>query len=221
MATPYTYLVKHNPTGTFYYGVQYSKNCHPDNLWKTYFTSSDYVTALIEEHGKDSFSVEVRKTFTSKNKAIKWEKTVLRKLDVAKNDKFINRNAGGLISYHSRCWVKKDKSSKLIQSAMLQEYLDGGWIKGRHFSDEHRAKISTSTKKRLQKQGNPMAGKKHSKATRLKNSVSQLEWRKKDKAFRLPVWIDGVEYKSMIEAQRQTGLSRWIIKKYHTVAPRP
>ena len=56
--------IKHNPTNTLYYGVQYSKNCNPTNLWKTYFTSSEYVSSLIKEYGKDSFSYEIRKTFT-------------------------------------------------------------------------------------------------------------------------------------------------------------
>ena len=44
--TPYTYLIGWSNLGKWYYGVQYGKGVHPDNLWVTYFTSSSVVKKL-------------------------------------------------------------------------------------------------------------------------------------------------------------------------------
>lgn len=43
MSIFYTYLIKCIPTGEYYYGVRYSVNSNPDELQKTYFTSSKVV----------------------------------------------------------------------------------------------------------------------------------------------------------------------------------
>ena len=55
---PYYYLIRHKPTGKYYAGSQYGKNSDPDNLLKTYFTSSKIVKKLIEKDGLDSFEIE-------------------------------------------------------------------------------------------------------------------------------------------------------------------
>lgn len=80
MTTPYTYRIKHNPTGTWYYGVRYANGCHPDDLFKVYFTSSTKVRKLIKQDGLHSFTPEIRKTFSTKEEAIKWEFRVLRRV---------------------------------------------------------------------------------------------------------------------------------------------
>ena len=46
---PFTYLIKHIPTNRYYYGSRYGKECHPKDLWTTYFTSSKKVKALIRK----------------------------------------------------------------------------------------------------------------------------------------------------------------------------
>jgi hypothetical protein len=43
-----------------YVGVRYAKDCHPSDLFVTYFTSSDYVAEYIKEHGMPDI-IEVRK----------------------------------------------------------------------------------------------------------------------------------------------------------------
>lgn len=80
MTLPYTYRVTHLPSGTWYYGVRYANNCHPDDLFKKYFTSSSVIRKLIESDGIDAFVLEIRKTFQDKNAAINWEHRVLRKI---------------------------------------------------------------------------------------------------------------------------------------------
>lgn len=80
MTVPFTYRVTHAPSGTWYYGVRYAKGCHPSDLFKSYFTSSDLVSKLLTTDGPESFQIEVRKTFESVEHAINWEKRVLRKI---------------------------------------------------------------------------------------------------------------------------------------------
>ena len=80
MHQPFTYLIKHIPSGKVYYGLRYAKKCHPSDLWTTYFTSSTDVEKLIKKDGKDAFLFEVRKTFSDRSKAIEWEKKVLRRM---------------------------------------------------------------------------------------------------------------------------------------------
>lgn len=94
---PYTYYLYHEQTNTHYYGVRYSKNCRPDDLWHTYFSSSKKVKKLINEYGTDSFSVEVRKTFNDREQAILWEQKVLRRLKVLSKLEWLNDNISGAI----------------------------------------------------------------------------------------------------------------------------
>jgi general stress protein YciG len=56
---PYVYIVKNKTTGLKYLGVRYAKSCHPDDLWKTYFTSSSLIKTLINAYGKEDFYVKV------------------------------------------------------------------------------------------------------------------------------------------------------------------
>lgn len=88
---PYTYLLKFKPTNRFYYGVRFSKNCHPNDFFIKYFTSSSEIKNLIDKFGLDSFEFEIRKIFNSANKARIWEHKVLRRLKVLKNNKWINK----------------------------------------------------------------------------------------------------------------------------------
>lgn len=89
--TPYTYLIKHIPTNTFYYGCKYAKGCHPSTFWIDYWTSSKYVNVLIEETGKESFEFEIRKVFTDVNVCRNWESKVLKRMKVVQREDFINR----------------------------------------------------------------------------------------------------------------------------------
>lgn len=82
MTTPYTYIIKHKPSGKVYYGCRYAKVCTPDDLWSTYFTSSKQVKKLIKETGKESFDIEIRKTFNTVDACRNWENRVLKRLNV-------------------------------------------------------------------------------------------------------------------------------------------
>lgn len=102
MSIYYTYLLKHIPTNTFYYGVRFAEGCHPEEFWKSYFTSSrKKIPQLREQYGDDSFAFEIRKTFDCRQKAIQWESTVLRRMRVLnKPELWLNRTDNRAISYN-------------------------------------------------------------------------------------------------------------------------
>ena len=208
MTLPYTYLIKNLTTGKIYYGCQYSKDCHPDNLWKTYFTSSQYVRELIDIYGKEDFVYEIRKTFNSKSKAVQWERKVLRRLNASFYDIFLNKNNGGLTSYSKHCWIKKNDKTLLVDEYCLKDYLNDGWVRGRYFSDEIRKKISNSKKG----QKPAIAGKTMTEEQR--NRISQSKKGCKSKSFECTIY--GTTYPSMKEAMKQLNLSRYHIKKIIT-----
>ena len=86
---PYTYLIGWPSLNKWYYGVRYAKNCCPDDLWVSYFTSSRLVKNFVTQHG-DPVVREIRKTFFSIQEAQQWESRVLKKLKVVANEKWIN-----------------------------------------------------------------------------------------------------------------------------------
>lgn len=140
--TPYTYRISWSKTGMNYYGVRYGKGCHPTDLFVTYFTSSDYVTDYIKEHGMPDI-VEVRKIFTGKDrrrKATLHEGKVLKRMNVLFRDDYLNKNDGslqmnwddpelkerhrqGLVKAHSRPGVREanSKAQKIAQNKPEQK----------------------------------------------------------------------------------------------------
>jgi hypothetical protein len=126
----YTYLIKHTPTGKVYYGVRTANKVEPtEDLWKHYFTSSPGVRKLIEETGVDSFVVEIRKTFETKEAAIAWEPRVLRRCKVLTNDLWINQNIAGYI-------IPTEESNKKISD----------YHKGKPKTAEHKENLRTAHK---------------------------------------------------------------------------
>ena len=87
---PYTYLIGWSDRNMWYYGVRYGKNCHPDDLWRTYFTSSKPVKRIRELYG-DPDIIQIRKVFDSVNVARLWEHKTLRRLRVVSDNRFINQ----------------------------------------------------------------------------------------------------------------------------------
>ena len=113
MGTYYTYFLYHVPTKKKYYGVQYSDRANPENLWKTYFSSSTKVHELIQEYGKDSFLYEVRKIFSTPEDAFHWEQRVLKKLGVVEKKEWLNQAlaCGPYLSWGKRSEKTRQKMS--------------------------------------------------------------------------------------------------------------
>jgi len=171
---PYTYLLKHKPTNTYYYGVRYQnvKKKIPiaEDLWTKYFTSSPKIKDLINEYGADSFDFEVRKIFKTPEQATNWETKVLRRCKVLHDPKWINQNIAGYV-------MPTPESNKKISN----------FHKGKPKSEEHKRKISAANKgkpkppvtdayrakmsKSTSGKNNGMYGRKHSAETLAKMSA--------------------------------------------------
>ena len=118
--TPYTYLIGWSKLNMWYYGCQTAKHCHPDNLWKSYFTSSDYVTEFRLENG-DPDVIQVRKIFIDSDYKLRtakcklWEEKVIEKIDAVKNPNWLNKqNAGKDFNSTNKIVVRDNKTQKNI-----------------------------------------------------------------------------------------------------------
>lgn len=87
---PYTYLIRWTKLGISYYGVRYSHDCTPSDLWNPYKTSSQHVKQFIVEHGEPDV-IQIRKTFADTQSACLWENRVLKRMKVVSSDKWLNK----------------------------------------------------------------------------------------------------------------------------------
>lgn len=88
--TPYTYLIGWTQHNKWYYGVRFAKNCHPSDLWVSYFTSSKLVKSFVKQFGKPDI-IQIRKVFNSINNARNWEDAVIYRAKLVHNDNFLNK----------------------------------------------------------------------------------------------------------------------------------
>jgi len=151
---PYTYLITHIPSQKVYYGVRFAKGCHPDDLFKKYFTSSKIVKQLIQEDGPEAFSIEIRKTFTDKEQAINWENKVLKRMHVVKRDDFLNQTDNKSRFTNNDWWKGKTRPPKTEEhiNNFRKTFKERGrgigntHTLGHVLSEERKQKISESTK---------------------------------------------------------------------------
>jgi hypothetical protein len=93
---PYTYLIGWSKEDKFYYGRRTAKNCHPNDFWVKYFTSSDEVSNFRIEKGEPDI-IQIRKTFPNNPNACKlWECKFLEKVNAQENTKFLNKRNGDI-----------------------------------------------------------------------------------------------------------------------------
>ena len=90
--TPYTYLIGWTSINKWYYGRRTAKNCHPNEFWIKYFTSSFSVKEYILKYGNPDV-IEIRKIFDSIEDCKRWESRVLSHYKVETNDMWINQRS--------------------------------------------------------------------------------------------------------------------------------
>lgn len=100
---PYTYLIGWSSLNKWYYGVEYGIKktpcANPQNLWTTYFTSSNLVKYYRKTYGEPDV-VQVRKIFSKGSfelrmeASINWEKRVLSRINIT-NNIWLNGRIGG------------------------------------------------------------------------------------------------------------------------------
>jgi hypothetical protein len=121
---PYTYLIGWSSQNKFYYGARWAKNCSPDDLWITYFTSSKHVKTFRDEYGEPDI-VQVRKIFNNVNHCKIYERKVLQRLDVLTNDKWLNKNINGMFLPTGSQY--KEHISKRIKAGIETRITNGTW----------------------------------------------------------------------------------------------
>lgn len=100
----YTYLIGWSKLDKFYYGVRYARDCNPNDLWKSYFTSSRFVKELRINCGEPDV-IQIRKTFGDDAISAKeWENNVLNKLNVIKSNKWLNKSRNNSFDGISASW---------------------------------------------------------------------------------------------------------------------
>ena len=159
-----------------YIGSQFGRNSDPKNFWKTYFTSSKIIHAMIKEHGKDCWSYEIipmfechpEEVFREEHRLIKEKIEISGKHSILNKFVFKNGKPSFFISKHS-------EESKKIQSNKANER----WSK---IPKERRieiAKKAASTRKLLNRpipkrtSPSPLKGIKKSDSTKKKMSESR------------------------------------------------
>lgn len=259
----YTYLIGWPHLNIFYYGSRYGKGVNPSDLWVTYFTSSKYVKEFRKLHGEPDVA-QVRKTFGEDTvKCRNHEYVVLRRLNVPRNDKFLNRNTGGgkfstygmcvakstisglsigLVGVNDHRWatgeivsihlgkrgIKHRNSSKLKgikrgtasaidyygNSLGLVSIDDIRWSTGEIVSttlgikrtDEQRENIKINHAD-CSGENNSFYGKTHSDETKLKIGFRDYS------SISRAILVDGIEYRSVGEANRTLDIPRGIIDR--------
>lgn len=150
---PYTYLIGWSEHHKFYYGVRYSKKCHPGDLWKLYFTSSNRVKQFRKDYGEPDIII-VRRTFESVTEARSWEIKVLQRMKVVIREDFLNEHDAPSppIRYGRRPPEVGKKISKKL--------------KGKKKSKEHNTKIGVSVTKYYKDKPGPFKGHSHNEETK-------------------------------------------------------
>lgn len=163
--TPYTYLIGWTKQNIWYYGVRFGKNCHPNDLWNPYKTSSKYVKEFIELHG-DPDVIQIRKTFKDGESAQIWEERVLTKINVVERKDFLNKTHTNRIKSEAirnglkKYWNSLSKEERSIRSKNSIEAMNNSprkpvdpelksqWVKNYWYSMtlEERSKINEKSR---------------------------------------------------------------------------
>lgn len=175
---PYCYLIGWKKLNKWYYGSEYgkiNKIANPENLWKSYFTSSEYVHRFVKENGQPDI-IKIRKTFMDSDSCRLWEQKVLIRLNVIHKDEWLNETNNISISPRaiSKVWKGKNlpkEHKKKVSDGMKKVWADplyrlmvrDTYAKrpGKPRSEETRKKISESRKgKKYPNQAKAIIGRK-------------------------------------------------------------
>jgi len=215
---PFAYLITSKIDGSRYYGIRYSRDADPIQLWTTYFTSSPVVESYIQKYGVDSFKVEVRKVFETVEQALNWEHRLLTRIDAANRRDWLNMSNG------YKCWgarkelgykVSKETKKKLSQYAKNRT--------GEHWKNWKESRMGRSqTEETKKKIGDANRGRKQSEEANQK----RREWAEKTQ-YRHPEEIKKLlsekmkarppmseETKAKIRAARQRQTEQGRVRNY-------
>jgi len=103
----------------WYYGARFAKDCSPEDLWTTYFTSSQRVKEYREKYGEPDI-VRVHRLFDTVEEAAEFEREQLQSIkDSGFWDRVLNQSIGGVyhVSEHSEDTINKMVASQAVSQA--------------------------------------------------------------------------------------------------------
>ncbi len=161
-STPYTYILEWTKYNKRYIGARWGKGCHPQDLWKSYFTSSNYVDEFVKEFGPPDI-ILIDKIFDNADDARKREIFLLTEFDIKNNESFLNKAIGGYFDFNDPAIRKKMKDSHIGNKASPKWV---AWV-----TEFHRTRIrKPETNEKISK---ALTGKKASEKTRKKISLAK------------------------------------------------
>lgn len=153
-SNPYTYLIGWTEQNTYYYGVRFAKDCHPNELWTEYFTSSKYVKKFRKKFGEPDV-VQIRETFSDPDKARLWEHKVLRRIGAKDSEHFLNMTDNLSIKMTPEMYEEKftpEVRAKMSESAKKRGFDQEQLSKAREsivYTEERSQKISKALKEKF------------------------------------------------------------------------
>jgi len=107
----YTYLIGWSSMNKYYFGLRYKRGCKTTDLWTKYFTSSKQVKIMREFFGEPDI-IQIRTMFDDISKAREHEHKILRRLQVLKNDKWLNNTTNKAFSNNNNASLFLDPVKK-------------------------------------------------------------------------------------------------------------
>lgn len=175
--TPFTYLIGWTELNIYYYGVRYSKTCHPNDLWNTYFTSSKHVKKFRKENGEPNL-IKIDYVFDYGEEAREYEELFIMENNCVYDQKWLNLCGGGkhfCVTPESIEKTIKGLKGKKQSEESNKKRADA--LRGRKVPEEVCQKISMAKKgikqpESIERLANFNRGKKHSEESRIKMSES-------------------------------------------------
>lgn len=204
----YTYLVGWSQYDIWYYGVRWAKGCSVDDLWKTYFTSSNRVAAKRLELGEPDV-VEVRKVFDTPQAARRHEARVLDRLGAVKSPRWLNQQNHGK-NFNSCDPELRENINRAVKSPEHRAKMSR-ILSGRKLTEQHKSNISSGSKGRT----SPMQGKHHTAESCAKiGAASSMRERTPEHAAKISSALKGRVFTDEWKAKlREASAKRWAARK--------
>lgn len=210
---PFTYLIGWTEHNLWYYGVRFAKGCSPDDLWTTYFTSSEIVANTRTTLGEPNI-VQVRKQFLSEADAKRWEDKVLSSIPIEKRQHWLNQTFSSFRGVVFTETIRKRIGEKSKGRKCKLETRDkiSQSMKGIKRSEETKKKVSESRKQTIAKQGNAGLASMHSEEVKEKVREKNRIRNKENPPNKGRIWICNSNERKMIKPEdfSEYELKGWI-----------
>lgn len=140
MTVPFLYKIHDKKTNMSYGGCRYKSGCHPDDLGKTYFSSSNLLKKEIQDRPED-FEYEIIDVYETGEEARMAEERFLTFYDCASSDQWYNKHNGG----KNFCNDAPDIRKRMSESAKMRKGRISP-MKGKNHSDDTKRKIAKTLK---------------------------------------------------------------------------